>query len=282
MTIHLDTDLGEEYLAESREHLTAMEQNLLALELGGTEVDEELVNRFFRSVHSVKGGSGFFGLETVRELAHRMEHVAALLRSRQLLPTPHRIGVLLAATDRLQDLLANPAASNQADISATIAALSGLCAPEAGTAGESGRVAAAVRGPHGGPLRALLVEDEFSSRLLLQTFLSRYGECHVAVNGREAVEAFRAAFERGQPYHLICMDIMMPEMDGREAVRQVRAMEEAAGILSTDGSKIIMTTAVDDIKEVIRCFRELCDSYLLKPIDLAQLLSLMQSHQLVP
>ena len=127
----------------------------------------------------------------------------------------------------------------------------------------------------------LLVEDDFASRLLLQTFLSRYGECHVAVNGREAVEAVRSVLERGQRYDLICMDIMMPEMDGREAVRRVRALEEEHGILSTSGAKIIMTTAVDDIKEVIRCFQELCDAYLVKPIDFAQLLSHMKSYQLV-
>jgi two-component system chemotaxis response regulator CheY len=77
------------------------------------------------------------------------------------------------------------------------------------------------------------------------------------------------------------MDIMMPEMDGREAVRRVRGMEEAKGILSNNGAKIIMTTAVTDMKEVIRCFRELCDSYLMKPIDLAQLLSQMKSYRLV-
>src|SRR5664279_4040029 len=53
------------------------------------------------------------------------------------------------------------------------------------------------------PLRMLLVEDDFASRLLLRTFLSRYGECHIAVNGREAVEAFRSASERGQGYDLI-------------------------------------------------------------------------------
>src|ERR1700761_8720348 len=83
------------------------------------------------------------------------------------------------------------------------------------------------------PLRMLLVEDDFTSRLMLQTFLSRYGECHVAVNGREAVEAVRSALERYQRYDLICMDIVMPEMNGREAVRRVRALEEEHGILST-------------------------------------------------
>src|SRR5690242_10514905 len=92
-------------------------------------------------------------------------------------------------------------------------------------------------------LKTLIVEDDFSSRLILQTFLSHYGECHIAVNGREAVEAFRSALESGQAYGLVCMDIMMPEMDGREAVKQVRALEQAYGIPSTSDVKIIMTTA---------------------------------------
>ena len=132
------------------------------------------------------------------------------------------------------------------------------------------------------PLRVLLVEDNFASRLLLQSFLSRYGECHIAVNGREAVEAFHCALERGQSYDLVCMDIMMPEMDGREAVRRIRAMEEARGILSTNGAKIIMTTALDEIKDVILCFKELCDAYLVKPIDLSQLLGHLRAYRLVP
>jgi two-component system chemotaxis response regulator CheY len=130
-------------------------------------------------------------------------------------------------------------------------------------------------------MRTLIVEDDFACRLVLNAFLSRYGECHIAVNGREAVEAFGSALERGQGYDLICMDIMMPEMDGAEAVRQIRAMEEAAGILSNYGAKIVMTTAVDDIKSVAKCFQDLCDGYLVKPIDLAKLLGLMKSYQLV-
>ena len=95
------------------------------------------------------------------------------------------------------------------------------------------------------------------------------------------MEAFRYSLERGQRYDLICMDIMMPKMDGRESVRQVRALEEEHCILSTRGAKIIMTTAVTDIKKVIRCFQELSDSWLMKPIDLAELLKQMKSYQLV-
>jgi two-component system chemotaxis response regulator CheY len=130
-------------------------------------------------------------------------------------------------------------------------------------------------------MKALIVEDDFTSRLFLQTFLSRYGECHVAVNGKEAVEAFRLATNNGSPYDLICMDIMMPEMDGKEAVQQVRAMEEAGGVLSNHGVKIIMTTAVTDLREVMQSFKELCDTYLFKPIDTVQLLGELRSFELV-
>ena len=279
--IDLESELADQYLAESSDHLAAVETCLLSIEKDGAAINEELVNRAFRAMHSVKGGAGVFELVKIGELAHQTENVLALIRSREIVPTPDRVRVLLHATDRLQELIHKPGASNQADITEALAALAGLLTDHRAPASKN-TASGVERGyPGGTPLRMLLVEDDFASRLLLQTFLSRYGECHIAVNGREAVEAVRSALGRGQPYDLICMDIMMPEMDGREAVRRARALEEEHGILSTSGAKIIMTTAVDDVKEVIRCFHELCDAYLMKPIDLAQLLSHMKSYQLV-
>ena len=130
-------------------------------------------------------------------------------------------------------------------------------------------------------MRTLIVEDDFTSRLLLQSFLSQYGECHIAVNGKEAVDAFRAALGRGEGYDLICMDIMMPEMDGQTAVREIRALEETGGTLSTNGVKIIMTTALDDVKSVVESFQALCDAYLFKPIDRKMLLGRIQELNLL-
>lgn len=130
-------------------------------------------------------------------------------------------------------------------------------------------------------MRTLIVEDDFTSRLLLQTFLSRYGECHIAINGKEAVEAFRLSVESGANYDLICMDIMMPEMDGQEALRQIRALEEAGGTLSTSGVKVIMVTALDDVKNVFASFKSLCDAYVFKPVDTGQLLNNLKSLALV-
>ncbi len=130
-------------------------------------------------------------------------------------------------------------------------------------------------------MRTLIVEDDFTSRLLLQSFLSQNGECHLAANGKEAVTAFGAAQASGQEYDLICMDIMMPEMDGQTAVKEIRALEEAGGTLSTNGAKIIMTTALDDVKNVVQSFKALCDAYLFKPIDTGKLLGHIQDLHLV-
>ncbi len=130
-------------------------------------------------------------------------------------------------------------------------------------------------------MRTLIAEDDFTSRLLMQTFLSRYGECHVAINGKEAVEAFRESQRAGTKYDLICMDIMMAEMDGQAAVREIRALEEAKGTLSTNGAKIIMVTALDDVKNVVKSFKLLCDAYLFKPVDTAQLLGHLKTLTLI-
>jgi len=121
-------------------------------------------------------------------------------------------------------------------------------------------------------MKTLIVEDDFTSRLLLQELLKGYGPSHVAVNGTEAVEATRLALEAGEPYDLICLDIMMPEMDGQQALRNIRAQEEARGIISSNGAKIVMTTALGDLKNVSAAYSGLCDGYLTKPIQKAKLL----------
>ena len=75
--INLDDELAEDYLAECREHLDTVDTDLMAMENGEEKLDEELVNRVFRALHSVKGGAGFFELVKVRGLAHQMEEAMA-------------------------------------------------------------------------------------------------------------------------------------------------------------------------------------------------------------
>jgi two-component system chemotaxis response regulator CheY len=131
-------------------------------------------------------------------------------------------------------------------------------------------------------MKTLIVEDDFTSRLYLQEILKKYGPTSVALNGKEAVEAVRTAVEAGAPYDLITLDIMMPEMDGQEALTEIRRVEEAGGITAIYGAKVIMTTALDDSKNILTSFKGQCDVYLTKPEDKSKLLDNIKKFGLIP
>jgi two-component system chemotaxis response regulator CheY len=131
-------------------------------------------------------------------------------------------------------------------------------------------------------MKTLIVEDDFTSRVILQEILKAYGPVHLAVDGREAVAAFEEALAADEPYHLVCLDIMMPEMDGLEALKKMRAQEEMRGIFSTRGARVIMTTALSDPRNVMASYGSLCDAYLVKPVDRAMLVDELVLLGLVP
>ncbi len=114
-------------------------------------------------------------------------------------------------------------------------------------------------------MRALIAEDEFVGRKLLSTFLSPLFQIDIVVNGQEAIEAYKLAHEEGEPYGLILMDIMMPEVDGLSALAAIREFEKSLDIKPQ--SKVIMTTALDDAKTVIRSFHDVeASAYIVKPV----------------
>ena len=116
-------------------------------------------------------------------------------------------------------------------------------------------------------MKILLAEDDFVTRKFMLNFLSKYGECDVAVDGLEAVEAFALAFEDGEPYDLVCLDIMMPVMDGYQALKEIRDVEKKMNIPEEKAVKVIMTTALNDERNVKMAFELGCTVYSGKPID---------------
>lgn len=122
----MDDDLLKEFINECREHLVTIETDLLTLEEGGADIDEPLVNKVFRAAHSIKGGSGFFGLNNVKELSHKAETVLDMIRSRKMAPNSEVTNILLAAFDKLRELINSTETSDQADIGDLLVALTGL------------------------------------------------------------------------------------------------------------------------------------------------------------
>ncbi len=121
-----DDEILQGFIEESLEHLADIENDLLAIEEAGADIDDELVNKVFRAAHSIKGGAGFMGLTVIQELAHAAENVLGMIRSRQLVPDPDIINVLLLASDELQQLIENIEESNEVDISEHLSALNAI------------------------------------------------------------------------------------------------------------------------------------------------------------
>jgi len=131
-------------------------------------------------------------------------------------------------------------------------------------------------------LKSLVVEDDFTSRLLLQKMLAPYGEAHVAVDGEEALLAIQLALENNEPYDVICLDIMMPKLDGQATLKGLRQREENHGLPLGTGSKVVMTTALKDSRNVMQAFREQCDAYLVKPVDRKKLVEQLKRLGVLP
>jgi two-component system chemotaxis response regulator CheY len=120
-------------------------------------------------------------------------------------------------------------------------------------------------------MRSLVVEDDFTSRNMLHRILLKYGDCDVAANGREALKAIKQARKAGAPYEMICLDILMPGMNGHEVLRELRKEEAEEGIHGLDGVKVIITSMLDNSKTIMQAFREQCEGYLVKPFDVNKL-----------
>lgn len=125
-------------------------------------------------------------------------------------------------------------------------------------------------------MKILIAEDDLVSRKFLHKFLLRYGECDLVVDGIEAIDAYMLSIKEGNPYALICLDIMMPKVDGVKVLKAIKDLETQLGVLPENRAKIIMTTALAETQIVEQAFEHGCDAYASKPIDTKKLVEVIE------
>ena len=128
-------------------------------------------------------------------------------------------------------------------------------------------------------MRSLVVEDDFICRRVLTAMLAPYGQCDVAVDGQEALEAYRLSVQSNQvSYDLICLDVFMPKKNGQDTLMDIRSLEE---FLMIDPVKILMTTGGSFSNGKVEAFKLQCDGYLIKPIQQDQLIEHLKRMRLI-
>ncbi len=125
-------------------------------------------------------------------------------------------------------------------------------------------------------MKILIVEDDLASRKILYKFMADYGECDMTVDGMEGLDAYLMALDEVDPYELICLDIMMPKVDGIKVLKTIREIEKQRDIEDDKRVKIIMTTALNDVEVVNNSFNNGCEVYATKPIDIKKLENVME------
>lgn len=127
-------------------------------------------------------------------------------------------------------------------------------------------------------MKSLIVDDVEMNRELLAMFLDGNGEVVSAENGEEALKQVTEAFDSGEAFDLICMDISMPGMDGHEALKRIREMEDERG---NSRAVVFMVTGSSSPDDMFNALVEGgCDDYLTKPLMQKTFIDLLSKHGL--
>lgn len=118
-------------------------------------------------------------------------------------------------------------------------------------------------------MNILVAEDDYANRRYLMKILEKYGKVDGVVDGIEAVDYFIDKIESGEYYDLVCLDIMMPRVDGYKALDAIRDIEEEYHVKKR--SKIVMTSALNELDQREPSKEHKHDGYLMKPIGMDEL-----------
>ncbi len=129
-------------------------------------------------------------------------------------------------------------------------------------------------------MKVLVAEDDIASGKFMQKLLAKYGEVVLARDGISAVNEFVNAANAGAGFDLVCMDIMMPKIDGYKALASIRDAERKLGTVRDSRCKVIMISALDEGFDSSYASDDY-EEYMCKPIDIVKFDSLIRKLGLI-
>ncbi len=295
-----DDQLLEMFVSNAADLLDQIEADLLRLEHMGDDWDDELVNKVFRSAHTIKGESGFVGLEVIGKLSHSIENVLDMVRDRLFVADNETINLLLECFDELRTLTEEVETSNQADVSDYVTRLQDLAARKTSgssepapvtetaspvceeavnteseickedTGAENSVVVSAPEIPAGEiknkPADVLIVDDDPMIQNLLSHHLDKIGiSTQTAASCEQCLQMLHS-----NSYRVIVLDFELPDGQGVEIIQEIRHIHPLA--------QVVMLTGEVNMHNVINCleagaidFLPKSDNYnlIVDPIQLA-------------
>jgi two-component system chemotaxis response regulator CheY len=131
-------------------------------------------------------------------------------------------------------------------------------------------------------MRAVIAEDDETCAMVLASLLKSYGTTVTVSDGEALIREFTSELVKGQPFDLVCLDIMMPGLDGQACLRCIRAIEQGFGRVGGAGSRVLMTTSLNTPDTIMAAFRSQCEGYLVKPLDRIKLANQLAKLGFVP
>lgn len=116
-------------------------------------------------------------------------------------------------------------------------------------------------------MKILVAEDDIASGKFMQKLLSKYGEVVLTRDGIEAVDEFVNAVNENARFDLVCLDIMMPKIDGYKALASIRDAERKLGLARDSRCKVVMISALDEGFDASYASDDY-EEYICKPIDI--------------
>jgi len=127
-------------------------------------------------------------------------------------------------------------------------------------------------------MKILIVEDEYTSRMIIKSSLEKYGTCSIKANGTDTLKTIREAYQKNEPFDLICMDINLPDINGLKLVEKIRTIEINKDIPVEKQTKIFIITGHAN-KDAIKEASELkCNEFIVKPISEQKLKECIEKH----